>query len=315
MTTNTTVGVPEITGKYQMLPPPTPEEYAALEESIREDGVLVPPIDDENGDTIDGFTRKEIAGRLGKSCVPIVVTGLTDDQKKSMALTLNIHRRHLNFDQKRKAIAQYIELNPTASNSKVAKHTGVSDKTVDSVRKGIAQNSEIPKIEPVFDGSKIDWGTDPRYHKPSERAKWVVRHCGGTQDKAYAAELAECSVGTITTVKQIAGPTVATPSRSKAKLTVVDSKPKPTPAEKAAARKEARREAIIGEIATYLADLRKAAESLDKYTRDNGWGEAQALKKSRGDILRAKARNTQRIADDLNALAAQADAQQQGGES
>src|ERR1700739_2539866 len=107
------------TPKYQIMPPLTEEEEAALEKSILDNGVLVPIIVDENSDITYGPHRKKIADKHKLPCksAPVLrdnlvapVTGITTDAEKiAMALTLNLDRRHLTREQKRELLARSIK--------------------------------------------------------------------------------------------------------------------------------------------------------------------------------------------------------------
>lgn len=48
---------------FQSMPPLSPEEYSALEQSIRDNGVQVPIVVDEAGVVIDGHHRQKITSR------------------------------------------------------------------------------------------------------------------------------------------------------------------------------------------------------------------------------------------------------------
>jgi len=141
------IGVPVITGKFQVMPPPTLEEYQALDKSICELGVQVPPIEDENGDIIDGHYRDEIATRRGITYERTMLAGLTHAEKIGLAMSLNINRRHLNSEQKRELLATSIKADPQASDREHAKRTGSSDKTAAKVRVELEDRSEIPNVE------------------------------------------------------------------------------------------------------------------------------------------------------------------------
>jgi hypothetical protein len=62
----------------------------------------------------------------------------------ALALSLNVHRRHLNAEQKRDLIAKVLKARPEASDHSIGKQTGSDDKTVTSVRRELESNSEIP---------------------------------------------------------------------------------------------------------------------------------------------------------------------------
>jgi ParB-like chromosome segregation protein Spo0J len=189
MTGDNTVGVPEITGPYQVMPPLTLEEYQALETSIREHGVLTPVVTDESGDIIDGYHRDEIGTRLGVKVPRRTVRDLTDEQKTAMALTLNLDRRHLTREQRRELLAQSIKAEPELSDSQHAKRTGTSDKTATSVRTELEGRAEIPSVDKRTDtaGRK-----QPAKKAPAERAPELKaeRRRRPLRDRYHAARYA-----------------------------------------------------------------------------------------------------------------------------
>src|SRR5262245_51092251 len=84
----------------------TVEERADLLDDVRRRGIVVPVVVDEDNAVIDGQNRLEIAAelRLGAEKVPTkVMTGLTSEQKRQLALDLNLHRRHLSRKEIREA--------------------------------------------------------------------------------------------------------------------------------------------------------------------------------------------------------------------
>ena len=94
-------------GRYQMLPPLSAEEYETLKAGIAERGVLVPVEYDEEGNILDGYHRVQACGELGIADWPRVVReGLTDDQKAEHAILLNIARRHLPREWKQAKAAE-----------------------------------------------------------------------------------------------------------------------------------------------------------------------------------------------------------------
>ena len=94
---NATDAMAEMMGrpKYQLLEKLRDEEYTALEADIAKRGVMVPVEVDENGDTLDGHNRKEIADRLGKPYKKIVRRFKTEQEKREHVIKLNLARRHL----------------------------------------------------------------------------------------------------------------------------------------------------------------------------------------------------------------------------
>jgi ParB-like chromosome segregation protein Spo0J len=158
---------------YQILPPLTEEEEAALEKSIAENGVLNPIVADENGVIIDGHHRQRIATRLGKTCPRRTVRDLTEEQKVAMALTLNVDRRHLTREQKRELLAKSIKAEPELSDREHGRRTGTTNKTVAKVRGELEGREEIPHAEERTDSAgRKQPATKPVGAKPyQERRK------------------------------------------------------------------------------------------------------------------------------------------------
>jgi ParB-like chromosome segregation protein Spo0J len=137
-----------LTGKFQVMPPLTPEEYAALEASIREHGVLEPIVyDPQTADIIDGYHRLEIGTRLSVHVPRRSVKGLTDAQKTVMALTLNVDRRHLNTEQRRELLAKSIKADPEASDREHARRTGTSPTTAGTVRHELEETGDVSNLD------------------------------------------------------------------------------------------------------------------------------------------------------------------------
>jgi len=89
--------------EYQLLPPLSEEEYAALKEDIAKRGVLVPVEYDEDGNILDGHHRVRACEELGiKNWPSIVRIGMSEDEKAEHVLKLNIARRHLPREWKQK---------------------------------------------------------------------------------------------------------------------------------------------------------------------------------------------------------------------
>lgn len=147
---------------FQHLPPLTPEEYSALEASILEHGILSPVITDENGVILDGHHRSRIAAEHSLSCPKQIVYGKTDTEKRTMALSMNLDRRHLNREQKRALVAESVKADPQLSDREHARRSGASDKTVGTVRRELVANAEIPhSVERVTADGKPAPGVKP----------------------------------------------------------------------------------------------------------------------------------------------------------
>ena len=63
-----------------------------------------------------------------------------------LAVSLNIHRRHLTAEQRRDLIAKLLKAKPEASNVAIAKQAKADDKTVATVRRELEGRSEIPNV-------------------------------------------------------------------------------------------------------------------------------------------------------------------------
>jgi hypothetical protein len=87
------------------------------------------------GDRVDGFDCKH----------------LHDGDPYAIALSPNVHRRHLNAEQKRDLIAKVLKAKPEASNLQIARQTKVDDKTIAKVRAALESRSEIPNVKKRVD--------------------------------------------------------------------------------------------------------------------------------------------------------------------
>ena len=130
---------------YQVMPPPSDEDYAALEASIIADGICKPVEYDDHGNILDGHTRVQIAQSLGLAEWPkIIKTGLSEAEKRAYARTVNVARRHLTQKQKRAMIDDQLRDQPSLADRAIAAMLSVSDKTVAARRKALVDGAEIP---------------------------------------------------------------------------------------------------------------------------------------------------------------------------
>jgi ParB-like chromosome segregation protein Spo0J len=132
---------------YQVMPDLTSEEYASLKADIEQRGVQVPILVDEDGNILDGHHRKRIADELGIDCPHETRSGLTHAEKTSVALALNVARRHLTREQRQKIIAGCLLAAPEKSDREVAKATGADHKTVARRREQLESTGEIPQLD------------------------------------------------------------------------------------------------------------------------------------------------------------------------
>lgn len=91
---------------YQLMPPLTPEERAALKEDIRRRGVVVAIEFDEDGTILDGHHRVQLWQELRNEGVDLpmydskITRNMTPDDKRNYVLALNLKRRHMSPEQK-----------------------------------------------------------------------------------------------------------------------------------------------------------------------------------------------------------------------
>jgi hypothetical protein len=146
---------------YQVMPPLSPSEVAELRESIRKHGIRVPILVDSDGQVIDGHHRAELAAELGVPCPEQVATGTTADLR-SLAYTLNLVRRHLTREEKRKLIERSLRSDPQLSNREHARRTGTSHNTVNTIREPLEKIGQIDHFPEHV---------DPRTGKASQPAR------------------------------------------------------------------------------------------------------------------------------------------------
>jgi ParB-like chromosome segregation protein Spo0J len=133
-------------GPYQLLPPMSDEEYAALRDDIAGAGVRVPIDVDEAGNILDGHHRKAIADELGKPCPERVVRDLPEFAKVDYALSVNLARRHLSAEQKKALVVKSLKRDPRLSNREHARRCGVSHSYVATLRDALELDSQIDAI-------------------------------------------------------------------------------------------------------------------------------------------------------------------------
>jgi ParB-like chromosome segregation protein Spo0J len=137
-----------VTGKYQEFDPLTPEEFAALERSILDRGVEVAIVFDEDGNVLDGHHRLAICKKHGVTDYPTTVrAGLSEDEKRDFAQSLNMARRSLSRDQKQNQIRNRLKRNPQHSDRLIAQAMGVDHKTVGRIRAEMETGGEVPQVD------------------------------------------------------------------------------------------------------------------------------------------------------------------------
>lgn len=95
----------------------------------------------------------------------------------AIVLSLNVHRRHLNAEQKRDLIENLLKAKPEQSNRTIAKQVKADDKTVAKVRHEMQATAEIPQLEKTV-------GADGKARKqPAKKPAKVNGHAVSTDGK------------------------------------------------------------------------------------------------------------------------------------
>lgn len=150
---------------YQILPPLSASESAALQDDIAKRGVQVPIEMDDQGNVLDGHHRLRICKKLGISDYPTIIrVGMDDDEKLEHILALNLARRHLTREQRRELVAALRNLK--WSTRKIADRVGISRQTALNDLSGVKNlTTDLPDRVTGKDGKSY------RARKPSVIAK------------------------------------------------------------------------------------------------------------------------------------------------
>lgn len=127
-------------------PPLADEEYQDLKDDIARHGVRIPIVVDEDGVVLDGFHRQKAARELGVECPRIVREGLSDAEKRALSMALNLHRRHLSREARRRLLEAELRSDPERSDRELARTAGVDHKTVAAARQELEEGGEIPHV-------------------------------------------------------------------------------------------------------------------------------------------------------------------------
>jgi methylase of polypeptide subunit release factors len=128
------------------LPPIDPALRQRLTDDILNRGILIPVIQAEDGEILDGRLRLEIAQEHHLFCPRIIVGKLSPTERTDLRLCVNLYRRHLNREQVRELIAWELRQKPEASDTVIGNRVGVDHKTVGSVRGRLEAGGEIPRL-------------------------------------------------------------------------------------------------------------------------------------------------------------------------
>lgn len=143
--------------EYRLHKPRPACERGFLRASIKENGVLVPVIIDEKLTILDGHERYDSCLESGKDDIPVeIVSGLTEEQKRDLILTLGSNHRSLTIsDRKELARNELIHRQGNISDNALGLLVGLSDKTVKAVREKLVGSSEIPNLSVRLDKNGV----------------------------------------------------------------------------------------------------------------------------------------------------------------
>jgi hypothetical protein len=166
-----------------LFPPASEEEYRGLVRSLEANGFLREfPIYTYQGKVLEGWSRHRACKKLGITPIYKEFTG-DHDAALRFVCAANASRRHLTGKQKRKLAADILKSDPNMSDAEVARLSGISDKTVASVRKQMQSTSEIPRSNTrVGRDRRVRPATQPRRRsrnsaaQPSDRSAQASDH-------------------------------------------------------------------------------------------------------------------------------------------
>lgn len=145
---------------------------AELHASITAVGLRNPVVMDEEGNVIDGHERRSICEELGLDWLAgaDVRIGLTEIQKKALAIELNLWRRpiHLTQKQRNELLDVYLMANPHLSEPQVAELFCVNQSTVNRRKRELMRQHKLPKVVATV-------GKDGRTRRVGERRKQPAR--------------------------------------------------------------------------------------------------------------------------------------------
>ncbi|MDZ4686188.1 MAG: ParB/RepB/Spo0J family partition protein [Planctomycetaceae bacterium] len=135
---------------FRIFPPATAEERANLKLSIEAVGVQSPVVMDEAGHVIDGHERRDVCIELGIDWLAgaDVRVGLSEIERKALAIELNLWRRPIQLTQRQRNVLLdvYLIAKPHLSEHQVAELFCVNQSTVNRRKRALMLSH---KLEPV----------------------------------------------------------------------------------------------------------------------------------------------------------------------
>jgi len=130
-----------------LIPEMGDDEYAALVDDIRTRGLMEPVVLYE-GKILDGRHRYRACQEAGRAAD---CTEYVGDDPAGYVVALNVHRRHLDREQRRHVIAELLKQAPETSDRRVAATVGVSPTTVGKVRAELVEQGDVSELDTRID--------------------------------------------------------------------------------------------------------------------------------------------------------------------
>jgi hypothetical protein len=159
----------------ELFPPMTRDELIALAGDIKQNGLQIPvALTEIEGKpfVLDGRNRLDALEYLGcdvsNSFDAWWGHHLRVEDPFAFVISVNIQRRHLDAEQRRKLIADVLKAKPEQSNRQIAKQVKADHKTVGKVRKEMESIGDVPQLEKTT-GADGKARKQPTKRKPAEQ--------------------------------------------------------------------------------------------------------------------------------------------------
>lgn len=188
---------------HQFMPNLSPEAYDSLKEDIRENGILMPLLLDEDYAIVDGHNRVRIWQELkadDADPAPVaahIIPGLNPHTAHNMAIAVNVKRRNMTPPQKRELVAQELRYIATYfehqgyrgkearswDNARMADYCAVSAYLVRDVRRNMEESGEIPRARYFIrriKGSKAGKAYEQSFDRDAQQNKIIAAQNAST---------------------------------------------------------------------------------------------------------------------------------------
>jgi ParB-like chromosome segregation protein Spo0J len=159
------------------IPDLSEDEYEALRADIGERGQLVPILVDGRGRILDGKHRKRACTELGIPVKSESVDVENEDEGRALAIAVNVARRQLSNDQRRKIVFAELLRDSERSDRTIAAKLGVTHPTVASARRELVDRGLVENLSTRVDATgRAQPATKPeRQKKKPERGPELMR--------------------------------------------------------------------------------------------------------------------------------------------